>query len=312
MQPAVRPIFILGMLRRSGTNYLSDLLVQHRDCISAAPVHEDHLVQRAGHLLRYVDAVTGSWTSSWGVPPETRARLLRSLGDGIVSFLQADAGDLRVVTKTPRLENLDRFFDLFPSVPLLLIVRDGRNVVASNVRSFDVNEEAARQEWASAGRAILEFDARNRGRGLPYRVVRYEDLLDDLESTMTEVLRCCELDSGRLRPRRGAGAPAPRFVHGAPRRCRRALGTRREGRCLPPERTLARLDALSARSVRGGRRRCPARLRLPARTRGATDRLGPAARSRRRHHVDAAPAPAPAPAAALVTSHLRRSIGRRA
>lgn len=194
MQTAVRPIFILGMLRRSGTNYLSDLLVQHRDCISAAPVHEDHLVQRAGHLLRYVDAVTGSWTTSWGVPPETRGRLLRSLGDGIVSFLQADAGDLRVVTKTPRLENLDRFFDLFPSVPLLLIVRDGRNVVASNVRSFDVNEEAARQEWASAGRAILDFDARNRGSGLPYRVVRYEDLLDDLESTMTEVLRCCDLD----------------------------------------------------------------------------------------------------------------------
>ena len=38
----------------------------------------------------------------------------------------------RVVTKTPRLENLDLYFDLFPQAPLLILVRDGRNVVASN------------------------------------------------------------------------------------------------------------------------------------------------------------------------------------
>ena len=256
------PIFILGMLRRSGTNYLSDLLVQHPDCVSAAPVHEDHLVQRAGHSLRYVDAVTGSGRVLGRAAGE-RARLLRSLGAGIVTTSKRRApAAIGWSRRRPALENLDRYFDLFPSVPLLLLVRDGRNVVASNVRSFDVNEEAARQEWASAGRAILEFDARNRGRGLPYRIVRYEDLLDDLESTMTEVLRCCGLDPDRLRPRRGAGAPAARFVDGAPRRCRRALGARREGRRLPAERTLARLDAVSARPVRGGRGRCPARAGL--------------------------------------------------
>ena len=118
---AVQPIFILGMMRRSGTNHLSDLLLQHPDCVSAAPIHEDHLVQRAGHLRRYVDAVSGSWTASWGVPPGERARLLRALGAGIVDYLQSTPGAAghRVVTKTPRIENLDLYPDLFAGVPLL-------------------------------------------------------------------------------------------------------------------------------------------------------------------------------------------------
>src|SRR5262245_18667252 len=176
MDPGGPPIFILGMMRRCGTNHLSDLLVQHPDCVAAAPIHEDHLVQRAGYIRSYVDAVTGSWNPSWGVPDDARARLLRALGDGVIAFLQAGAGAHRVVTKTPRIENLDLFFDLFPASPLLVIVRDGRNVVASNVRSFDENEEAMRQEWARAGRAVLAFDEQHRDRGLPYRVVRYEDL----------------------------------------------------------------------------------------------------------------------------------------
>ena len=176
MQPGREPIFILGMMRRSGTNHLSDLLLQHPDCVSAAPIHEDHLVQRAGHLRRYVDAVSGSWTASWGVPPGERARLLRALGAGIVDYLQSAPGAAgrRVVTKTPRIENLDLYPDLFAAVPLLLLVRDGRNVVASNARSFDLNEESIRQDWASAGRTVLEFDARNRGRetALPDRSLR--------------------------------------------------------------------------------------------------------------------------------------------
>ena len=252
MHPGPQPIFVLGMLRRSGTNYLSDLLVQHPDCVSAAPIHEDHLVQRAGHLRRYVDAVAGSWTASWGVPPGDRARLLRSLGDGIVGFLQEGAGGRRVVTKTPRLENLDLYFDLFPQAPLLILVRDGRNVVASNARSFDLNEEAVRQEWAAAGRAVMAFDARNRNRGLPYRVVRYEDLVEDLEATMTGILQTCGLDASRYDFTAAAALPVRGSSAVREQRGRRALGAGREGRRVPAERTMARLDAVPARAVRAG------------------------------------------------------------
>jgi hypothetical protein len=197
MRTEARPIFVLGILRRSGTNYLSDLLVQHPDCVSAAPIHEDHLVQRADHLRSYVDAVTSSWTESWGVPPDAPARLMEALGDGVAAFLQAGAGARRVVAKTPRTEHLDLYGELFPHCPLLLLVRDGRNVVASNVRSFDEHEEVMRQEWARAGRRILEFDARNRDGGIPYRIVRYEDLFADLQATMTAILRTCGLDPDR-------------------------------------------------------------------------------------------------------------------
>ena len=196
MEPSTAPIFILGMMRRSGTNFLSDLLTLHPDCVSAAPIHEDFLVARAGHLRRYVDAVTGSWTPTWGVPDE-RHRLLRHLGDGIAAFLQEGHEAKRVVTKTPRVEHLDLFFRLFPRATLLLLVRDGRNLVASTVRSFDVNEEAARQQWALAGRAILDFDTRNRESGRRYRIIRYEDLHTAPASAMRDVLSVCDLDPAR-------------------------------------------------------------------------------------------------------------------
>lgn len=189
------PIFILGIARRCGTNYLSDLLALHPNCVSAAPIHEDHLLHRAHHLVGYADAVSRSWTPSWEVPPTDRARLLRSLGSGIASFLtEAAPLGARVVTKTPRVDNLDLFPELFPGSTLLLLVRDGRNVVESTVRSFDRPADSVRHDWASAGKQILDFAARHRGSSLKFQILRYEDLLSDLHGHMTQILEMCELD----------------------------------------------------------------------------------------------------------------------
>ena len=197
-------------------------------------------------------------------------------------------------------------------MPLLLLVRDGRNVVASNVRSFDVNEEAARQEWASAGRAILDFDERNRGAVSAYRVVRYEDLLDELESTMTEVLRCCDLDPDGFDFAAAAGAPV-----------RGSSTVRRDGADVHWE-PVAKDDAFRPNErwrewtpyqharfaeVAGDVQRA---LGYPLGIRGASDRLGPVARRVDDTTWSAAAAPAPAPAAAHrdVTSGVRSDAER--
>lgn len=67
--PAEQLILVLGIMPRSGTNYLYDLLLTHADC-TASRVPEDFLVAQAHWLNGYVEAVHGKWSPRWGLTPE--------------------------------------------------------------------------------------------------------------------------------------------------------------------------------------------------------------------------------------------------
>lgn len=56
------PIFIHGILPRSGTNFLWDLLRLHPDCAPArVPVDEDWFLAHSDHLVHFVDDVGAAW-----------------------------------------------------------------------------------------------------------------------------------------------------------------------------------------------------------------------------------------------------------
>ncbi len=189
-----QPIFILGILPRSGTNFLRDLLRAHPDCGPPERVWEDFFVYHADLLCRYVDKVCAHWTPRLGIDDALRDRLYVHLGSGVISFLTelTDAG--RVVTKTPRVENLGMFFKLFPDAHLLILVRDGRAVVESAYRSFRWYRELTMHRWAKAAQTILEFDRANKDSSHQYQIVRYEDLWHDLEGELRRILGFLGLD----------------------------------------------------------------------------------------------------------------------
>jgi hypothetical protein len=193
--PGFRPdaIFILGMLHRTGTNHLADLFGLHDGVEVLKPVFEDQLVRYSPLLVAYVDAVTRNWTPGWNVPAEEGPDLLRSLGDGVVSWLRSHAPDRTVVTKMPRIDNVDRFFDLFPSCGLVVLVRDGRSVVESGVRSFGWTYEAGFRWWADAAAKVLAFRARH-DVDPRVRFLRYEDLIADEQTVMSELFGAFGLD----------------------------------------------------------------------------------------------------------------------
>lgn len=190
------PIFILGILPRCGTNFLSDLLCEHPDCGAPAPIWEDFLVAHADLLDRYVSTVCGRWDPSWDADEATRTRLALHLGSGLLSFLAEHADAKRVVTKTPRVDNLDYFFRMFPDAYLLILVRDGRAVVESGVKTFGWYRDSAIHKWADAARTILEFDAAHKASAdtKRYRIVRYEDLWTNLEEELHAILVFLDLD----------------------------------------------------------------------------------------------------------------------
>jgi Sulfotransferase family len=191
-------IFVLGVTRRTGTNYVYDLVNLHPDVAPRPPIREDNLVHNAGDLVRYVRSCADEW---WCTPEEAAresALLLRSLGNGILSFLQADITTKRVVTKSPSVRNIGSFFDLFPNACILIAVRDGRSVVESALRSWtDLSADDVAHEWADGARDLLTFLDKHADNPRAH-VVRYERLLTELDVEVERLLQACNLDRSRF------------------------------------------------------------------------------------------------------------------
>jgi protein-tyrosine sulfotransferase len=191
------PIFIHGILPRSGTNFLWDLLLLHPHCgPPREPVREDLFLDHSDHLIRFADEVRAAWDPRWGhFEEDVGSQLYNGLGRGLVSFLHVDPGR-RLVTKSPSVKNLERFFDFFPAARLVILVRDGRSVVQSSMTTFGWDLDRGGREWAAAADEIVAFQAANVDRSTQWCLVRYEDLVDDPEVQMTHILEFLGLDAG--------------------------------------------------------------------------------------------------------------------
>ncbi|MGE0484955.1 MAG: sulfotransferase [Gammaproteobacteria bacterium] len=201
--PVPRPaVLVVGIAPRSGTNYLHDLITLHPRAAGCPPVMEDYLLHYAAPLQVYARQVASRWRTfenTWRLPlpRDAESGLLAALGDGLLGYLGTLCQGEVLVTKTPSAENLDLAPLLFPHARLVLLVRDGRAVVESSVRSrlgpqhgnrYDVFTE----QWTAGARAILHFCAAFPGR---YHLVRYEDLVEDLAGTLPALLAFCDLDA---------------------------------------------------------------------------------------------------------------------
>jgi len=202
-------IFILGIKRRSGTNWLSDLVCQHPECI-ANTIKEDYVMRHADHLIEYADQFYSSFPRLFRVKASKKALLYDSLGFGLLRYFHEnmvntsksfrdlrEAGvPARIVTKTPSVQNLEYFPKLFPNSRLLIIVRDGRDVVESNVKSFDFDYGSEMAEWANAAESILRSVEQMSASGYPHMLLKYEDLFRNTRAMVEEILEFLNLDAG--------------------------------------------------------------------------------------------------------------------
>ncbi|MFM7022552.1 MAG: hypothetical protein ACKOXB_06200 [Flavobacteriales bacterium] len=81
-----RVIFILGIMPRSGTHFLGNLLCHHPDCIASA-IPEDGLVVRSNSFTKFVKQNIHQWHIHNDLPDIPAKDLLtESIGEGLVSF----------------------------------------------------------------------------------------------------------------------------------------------------------------------------------------------------------------------------------
>ncbi len=183
-----RLVFLLAPTGRSGTNYLFRLIVHHPYIAGPeAPFWEDFLLHEAHHLSTYAGNVFGHWSevADETVPPSTRTDLERALGDALCRLLTRRVEVPHAITKTPSVENIDLIDRFFPDERLILLIRDGRDVVASGMGSFDWTLEQGAAYWAAAMDRLLAFCARTpKARRL---ILRFEDLITDPKAVLDRV-----------------------------------------------------------------------------------------------------------------------------
>ncbi len=211
-------------MRRSGTNFLHDLLLLHPNCEAGLPA-EDFLMAHADLLVKYAKSVCGKWNSGWRVKQrldQPERVLTRHIGKGLVSFLSlnveavatsdnekilAPSSPKRLVTKSPSVENLKDFFKVFPDAQLIVIIRDGRSVIESGLQSFHWDFEVMTHAWADAARTILEFTQQSPNTDGKYLIVRYEDIFQDTEKEMKKILSFLGLEEHQYNFKEAANLP---------------------------------------------------------------------------------------------------------
>lgn len=210
------PIFILGCLPRSGSNFLQDLLSLHPDCI-AHNTWEDYLLAHSDILVKYAESVYKNYSPERGQGfTGSSELLLHYIGKGLISFLefQVTGGWLaeifssstkvrflhktsskRLVTKTPTVLNIQNMIKLFPDAFLLIIVRDGRAVTESCVRSFGLKYEFVMRIWADSARTILRYTHNHKNKKQKFLIVRYENLFRNTEKELKRIFEFLNLDT---------------------------------------------------------------------------------------------------------------------
>lgn len=230
---STEPIIIIGAAPRSGTNYIEDLLCVHPDCGLGVPLRENHILAELPALAEIVDRLAAHWDANtrWGFLPEHADDLARSLGVGIGDFLVSQVDERRrlteppatisavaetfkespryLVSKTPRATGLADFRRFFPDTKLILLMRDGRAVAESSIRSWGWHFDVAVDSWRSGAAAIADFLDRNPDDDSI--VVRYEDMVVDPETQLDRIFGYLDLDpagydfeKGLNRPIRGS------------------------------------------------------------------------------------------------------------
>jgi hypothetical protein len=194
--------FLHGVRVRSGTNYLGKLM----GCNAHVQLVPPHKTIGEFPLLRAM----GSWekafsdfsTKYFGNKALYQFQsFLPHLGTAWLSYLIENFSlqPGHVFLKDPSVQSIGSFFDMFPNAKLILLVRDGRDNVASSmkaglaIRSKDSflgrsrrrlshvllrDFIGAARDWSSSIGSILSFDEtfRNTARASQYMIVRYEDV----------------------------------------------------------------------------------------------------------------------------------------
>lgn len=195
------PVFIISPIQRSGINFLAEVLKNMDNSFHIPPpLSESYYLKHSDLLQKYSNLTIKRhklwmtrFTDSKEYPHDYVDLLLKKLGDGIIEFSKEFVEkDNRLLLKCPDSENFNNFFKLFPDVQLIILVRDGRDTVASGMKSWrkwflmELLFGKISKTWSHNTRLIMNFMS-GPGKNLAgkfWLLVKYESLITNLTNTV--------------------------------------------------------------------------------------------------------------------------------
>lgn len=187
-------IIIHGIMKRSGTVYTGELLGLHPE-IHQHPnlIWETPFLALTGDMKRIQKDFFLLYQQNIGKIGEND--FLPIFGSSFIAYLYGMVPeDKRMLLKVPGVEYLDYFYDVFPNENLLLLTRDGRDLVASTIKTWPQLRFAdVCRRWANSANIILRF--RDTHKDQPgYWLARYEDSVKNPETFVREACARFNLD----------------------------------------------------------------------------------------------------------------------
>ena len=197
------PIFIIGALNRSGTNYLADIVLESGRFEIPQGVNEDYLLTYSDVLFNYVEKTIKHWSKEVRKNHDQVSNsVLSGLGNSLLEYNKLLINtENRLLFKCPRPDNLKNAFKLFPNAKYILCIRDGRDTVESFTKSFNgYSFKQASQLWAKGVENILDFEESVKGTTFETSVMRvkYELLATQDPATLQSIATFCDLDKSHL------------------------------------------------------------------------------------------------------------------
>lgn len=196
---APSPILVLGVMPRSGTNFVRDLLAMHPG-VHADPeqVYEFPLLHAGRGARAFMKEFFAYFPRNRDVLTEWDALAL--LAGAWLRHWQDEAGERRILLKCPHVQNLGLAPHVFPDARIVLCMRDGRDVIDSTMRTFARRSPTRKTfsqlaaEWRLGTDAICTFGEGGRNACENVLPIRYEDVYADPVSAMTSLLAHTGLD----------------------------------------------------------------------------------------------------------------------
>jgi protein-tyrosine sulfotransferase len=173
-------VILHGIMPRSGTVYVGDLLRLHPD-FEAFPYRlwEVPFLQLTGDMVDLQKSFLLAHRHNIGKVGENE--FLPLFGAAFIAYLYSGiADDRRMLLKVPSVQYLDRFFAVFPYEHLLILTRDGRDVVQSTIKTWpQLRFSFVCRRWKRSARMVLECHKRFSEKPEGYWLARFEDAVRD-------------------------------------------------------------------------------------------------------------------------------------
>jgi protein-tyrosine sulfotransferase len=188
-------VIIHGIMPRSGTVYVGELLRLHPD-LQAYPrdLFEAPMLQVSDAINRVQRRFLRAYRHNSDKISDDE--FLALFATAFIAHLYSEVPEeSRILLKVPGVHYLHRFFKAFPLENLLVVIRDGRDVVESTRRTWpQLGFPSICRRWRRSADMVLACDKHFAKKESGYWLARFEDAVNDPVAFVREVCIRFNLD----------------------------------------------------------------------------------------------------------------------